>query len=483
MVESYRNFVNGEWVVSDTGETIASTNPADTTDTVGHFQSSSREDTRAAITAAANASDEWETTPGPERGRLLRATGDIVAERKEELTEALVREEGKVRAEAAGEVQRTIDIFHYYAEKAREVGGEVSASSSQDSRLYTVREPLGVAALITPWNYPIAIPAWKMAPALATGNTVVFKPASPAANIARELMRCLEAAGIPDGVVNYVTGSGKTVGSELTSNETVDVVSFTGSASVGKTVYETAADDQKRVQLEMGGKNPTVVMPSADIDEAVEIAGAGAFGVTGQACTATSRAIVHEAVVDEFLEGVVEYAEDIDIGPGLEGGEMGPHVNATELEGTLDYIEVGQQEGATLETGGGTPADPVHEAGHFIEPTVFSGVTADMRIANEEIFGPVLAVMAIESYDEAIEVANAVQYGLSASIVTNDLSEANRFVDDVEAGVAKVNEKTTGLELHVPFGGMKASSSETYREQGDAGLDFYSITKTIYMNY
>jgi aldehyde dehydrogenase (NAD+) len=483
MVESYGNFVNGEWVESDTGDTVASTNPADTTDTIAHFQASSREDTRAAIQAANDAASEWAATPGPERGRLLRATGDIVAERKDELTEALVREEGKVRAEAAGEVQRTVDIFHYYAEKARDLGGDVRASSGQDTTLYTVREPMGVAALITPWNYPIAIPAWKMAPALATGNTVVFKPASLAANIARELVVCLEDAGFPDGTVNYVTGSGKTVGDELTSNEDVDVVSFTGSANVGQTVYQTAAEDQKRVQLEMGGKNPTVVMPSADVDDAVKVAAAGAFGVTGQACTATSRAIVHEAVSDEFLQGIVDYAERIDVGPGLEGGKMGPQVNPTELEGTLEYIDVGQQEGATLETGGGTPDGDTFESGYFVEPTVFSDVSSDMRIAQEEIFGPVLAVIEVESFQEAVDVANDVQYGLSASIVTDDLSEANRFVDDVDAGVAKINEKTTGLELHVPFGGMKVSSSETYREQGDAGLDFYSITKTVYMNY
>jgi len=278
-----------------------------------------------------------------------------------------------------------------------------------------------------------------------------------------------------------VTGPGSEVGDELTRHDRVDAVSFTGSRGVGNTVYEAAAEDQKRVQTEMGGKNPAVVLPSADVAEAVDIVGAGAFGVTGQACTATSRAIVHESVHDEFVAGIVDYAEAIDVGPGLEGGEMGPQASRSELDGTLEYVETGSEEGATLETGGGRP-DGLQQ-GYFVEPTVFTDVAPEMTIARHEIFGPVLAVIEVGDYEEAVEVANGVEQGLSASVVTEDLGEANRFVRDVEAGVAKVNEKTTGLELHVPFGGMKASSSETYREQGDAALDFYTISKTVYMNY
>jgi len=481
MVDTYQNYVDGEWVAAETGETTESVNPADTSEVVARVQRSSRADAAAAVEAAAGAADGWAGTPGPERGRLLRATGERLADRKEELTEALVREEGKVRGEAAGEVQRAVDIFHYYAEKAREVGGDVKPASGEDTTLYTVDEPLGVAAIVTPWNYPIAIPAWKIAPALATGNTVAFKPANLAAGIGARLVEALEAAGLPDGVLNMVTGPGSEVGDELVRHDAVDAVSFTGSRGVGDTVYEAATADQKRVQTELGGKNPTVVMPSADLEEAADIVGAGAFGVTGQACTATSRAIVHEAVHDAFVERIVDYAEGIEVGPGLGGGEMGPQVSRDELEGTLDYVGTGKAEGATLETGGGQPAGL--EAGHFVEPTVFTGVDPGMTIASHEIFGPVLAVMAVSSYDEAVEVANGVEQGLSASIVTEDLGEANRFVRDVEAGVAKVNEKTTGVELHVPFGGMKASSSETYREQGDAGLDFYTISRTVYMNY
>jgi aldehyde dehydrogenase (NAD+) len=483
MTVTIENYVDGEWVEAETGNTFETSNPAATDETVARVQQSSREDAVRAIEAASEAQEQWEATPGPDRGAVLKRTAELLADRKEELTETLSTEEGKTLDEARPEVQRAIDIFHYYAEKARDFRGTVKASSSPDTTLYTVQEPLGVAALVTPWNYPIAIPAWKIAPALATGNAVVFKPATLAPSVSAKLFECLDEAGVPDGVANYVTGSGSELGEPLSTHEAVDAVSFTGSTKVGTTVYEDATEGGKRVQTEMGGKNPTMVMPSADVDEAVDIVGAGAFGVTGQACTATSRAVVHEGVYDQFVERIVEYAESLDVGPGTEGYDMGPQVSQSELDGTLDYVDAGQKEGATLETGGGRPEEDRHADGYFMEPTVFSGVDSEMRIAQEEIFGPVLSVIPVADSEEAIAVANDVEYGLSASIVTNDLTEANRFVDDIEAGVAKVNEKTTGLELHVPFGGFKASSSETYREQGDAGLDFFTISKTAYMNY
>lgn len=479
MVEIFNNFVNGEWTPSITGETFESYNPAQPADIVGQFQQSSEEDAEAAVNAAVAATDDWASTPGPERGRVLNRTATALEERKDELTETLVREEGKARPEAAGEVQRAVDIFNYYAAKARDLGGEVKASSSRDAHLYTVREPVGVVAAITPWNYPIAIPAWKLAPALAGGNTVVFKPASLAPNIARKLIECLEEAGLPDGVINLVTGPGSSVGATFSTHEDVDAVSFTGSSAVGGTVYEGATSDQKRVQLEMGGKNPLIVSDTADIEQAADIAAAGAFGVTGQACTATSRAIVYDDVYDEFVEAVVERARDIDIGPGLTNADMGPQVSESELRSTLEYIEIGQKEDATLEVGGAA----LDQEGYFVEPSVFSDVTSDMQIAQEEIFGPVLSVISVDGFDEAISIANDTDYGLSASIATDNHTEANRFVKEIESGVVKINEKTTGLELHVPFGGVKASSSETYREQGDAGLDFYTISRTVYDNY
>lgn len=483
MSETRRNFIGGEWTVSSSNETFVDRNPADRDDEIASFQLSTGDDVDRAVEAAHTAVDEWAGTPAPERGRHLSRVADELEAREDELTETLVREEGKARPESRGEVGRAIDIFDYYGAKARDLGGTVKSASGRRQNLYTVAEPVGVAALITPWNYPIAIPAWKLAPALAAGNAAVLKPATLAPEISRLLVECVVDAGVPDGVVNYITGSGSEVGDALVGHNDVDAVSFTGSAAVGDAVYQRAAEDQKRVQLEMGGKNPTIVTESADVEEAAEIVASGAFGVTGQACTACSRAIVHESVHGEFLEAAVEAAESIRVGPGLEDGEMGPQVSEGEFESTLKYVDVAKREGATLETGGGQPEHGRCEEGYFVEPTVFSDVDPEMRIAQEEVFGPVLSVLSVENFEEAIDVANDVEYGLSASIVTNDHAEANRFVDEIGAGVVKVNEKTTGLELHVPFGGMKASSSETFREQGDAGLEFYTITKTVYDSY
>jgi aldehyde dehydrogenase (NAD+) len=483
MPETFRNYVDGSWVESERGETFETVNPADAGEVVAEYQQSTREDAERAVSAAAAARDEWADTPGPERGAVLNDAAKNLEARKDELTETLSHEEGKTRSEAAGEVQRAIDIFYYYAQKARDLAGTVKAPSAGDKDLYTVKEPLGVVGLITPWNYPVAIPAWKLAPALAAGCTVCLKPASAAPGVSRKLFEALDDAGLPDGVANWVSGPGSQVGDVFITHEDVDGVSFTGSSEVGHMVYDDATDDMKRVQCEMGGKNPTVVTDSADVEEAASIVATGAFGVTGQACTACSRAIVHEDVYDEFVDAVVAEAESIEVGPGLDDPDMGPHVTESELQGTLDYVDVGVNEGATLETGGDALDDGEHADGFYVEPTVFADVESDMRIAQEEIFGPVLAVIPVSDFDEGLAVANDVTYGLSASVVTQDVTEANRFVDEIEAGVAKVNEKTTGLELHVPFGGYKDSSTNTWREQGDAGLDFFTSTKTVYESY
>ncbi|GAA0310058.1 aldehyde dehydrogenase family protein [Halarchaeum salinum] len=482
MADTRQNYVGGEWTTADTGETVDVVNPADPSEVVYTYQNSGAEDAATAADAAAAAADDWGATPAPERGDILREAGDILADRKQELTELLTDEEGKTHAEAGGEVQRAIDIFHYYAGKTHDMGGDVKSSSGQNTNLYTVDEPVGVVSLITPWNYPIAIPAWKMAPALAAGNAVLLKPASVAPGPAHAIVEALDEAGIPDGAVNLVTGPGSEVGTEFATNDAVDAVSFTGSSQVGNMVYDQATEDQKRVQMEMGGKNPTLVMDSADVDEAADIVAGGAFGVTGQACTATSRAIVHEDVYDDFVDAITGRAESIEIGPGDEY-DMGPQVTESELEGTLEYIDIAEEEGATLVAGGGEPEGDHLDDGFYVEPTVFTDVQNDMRIAQEEVFGPVLAVIPVADYEEALEVCNDVEYGLAASLVSNDHSEINRFKRDVEAGVVKINEATTGLELHVPFGGFKNSSSETWREQGDAGLDFYTISKTVYENY
>jgi len=482
-VMEYLNYIDGGWVPSASGETVETRNPADQTEIIGKVQESTEADAKQAIAAAAAAQADWGDTPRPERGAILRETAELLAERKEALTETLVREEGKAWSESAGEIQRAVDIFYYYANKAAELGGEVKGSSSRDATLSTRLEPVGVVAAITPWNYPIAIPAWKLAPALAAGNAAIFKPASLTGAIAHDFVKCLDDAGLPDGVLNLVTGPGSEVGRVLSSDERIDAVSFTGSGKVGDIVYQNAAPDQKRVQLEMGGKNPTVVTESADVDEAVDIVSGGAFGVTGQACTACSRAIVVESQYEAFVDALVKHVESLEVGPGMDDPDVAPQVNQSELDGTLEYIDIGKEEGATLETGGQRLDTGAYEDGFFITPGVFSDVDPEMRIAQEEIFGPVLSVIPVTDFDKAVDVANGIEQGLSASVVTENLTKAHRFINEVEAGVVKTNKKTTGLEYHVPFGGMKASSSETYREQGDAGLDFYTISKTVYLNY
>jgi aldehyde dehydrogenase (NAD+) len=480
MAETNQNYIDGDWTASETSETLAVNNPAQPTEVVAEYQQSSRADANEAVEAAVKAQKKWANTPGPERGRILRDTGSILADRKDELTDSLIAEEGKARPEAAGEVQRAIDIFHYFATKATEIGGVVKGSSGKNAHLYTRKEPVGVTALITPWNYPIAIPAWKLAPALAAGNAVVLKPASQAPGVVISIAEALDEVGLPDGVVNVVTGPGSTVGSKFITHEDVKAVSFTGSSQVGEMVYDQATNAEKRVQTEMGGKNPTVVTKSADPTEAGEIVASGGFGTTGQSCTACSRAIVHEAVHDEFVTELVNQAESIDIGPGVDH-EMGPQVSEKELESTLEYIDIAQNEGATLAAGGGT--SDTFDHGYFVEPTVFTDVETEMTIAQEEVFGPVVSVLKVSDFEKALITANDTEYGLSASIVTDDHTEANRFIKESESGVVKVNEKTTGLELHVPFGGFKDSSSETWREQGDAGLEFYTIEKTVYDNF
>jgi len=374
MTETHLNYVGGEWQSSASGETFGVQNPADTTDTIGAFQYSSPADVDAAVAAATAAQQEWADRPAPERGEFLRRAAEEIRARSDELAETLTHEEGKTVPEAAGEVNRAVDILYYYAERIRDFGHERKAASAPSTELSVVREPVGVAGLITAWNYPFVIPVWKIAPAIATGNAVVFKPASNAPNCTRKLFECFDEAGLPDGVVNYVTGSGSNVGDAILDHDDVDAVSFTGSKAVGFGVYDSATDDMKRVQTEMGGKNPMVVSDTADLNKALSIARWGAFGVTGQACTATSRAIVYEDVYDEFVEGIVDRAESIEVGPGLDGADMGPQASEGELSGTLDYIDVGETEGATLRTGGSELTGGAYDDGYFVEPTVFTDV-------------------------------------------------------------------------------------------------------------
>lgn len=487
MTQTYENYIGGEWRASETGETFTVSNPANVEESVAEVQDSNAQDANEAVEAATAAQTAWANTPGPERGKLLRETAKRMDDRTEELAETLSREEGKTITEAAGETQRAVNIFYYYAERAMDYDGTRRLPTSEDQNLYTVREPMGVAGLIVPWNYPIAIPAWKMAPALATGNTVVCKLSKNAPTVFLTVAECLDAAAdavnAPDGVVNVLTGGGEDVGQPIIEHENVDTVSFTGSQSVGDMIYEQATDAHKRVQTEMGSKNPTVVTENADVESAARTVGSAAFGVTGQACTATERVIVHESIHDEFVDALVNYADSLDIGPGIDDPDMGPQVTDGELESTLEYVESAKNDGATLEYGGKKPDGSAYENGHFIEPTVITDAESDMAVMQEEVFGPFVGVLTASDLNEAITLANDVEFGLSAGIISQHHTEVNRFIDTIDFGVVKANEPTTGLDLHVPFGGMNASSSETYREQGEAGMDYFTIIKTVYENY
>ncbi len=483
-MKNYTNFIGGEWVAAKSGETFQNVNPADTRETVAEYAAGAAEDAAAAINAAQAAFAAWAGMTPVARGRILSKTAEILASRKQELTELLTREEGKTVFESGLEVGRAIDIFRFFGGNSYTIGGQTFPHDMPNILMYTNRQPLGVVGLITPWNFPIAIPAWKLAPALVSGNTVVLKPASQAPALSLEIAKALDEAGLPKGVLNVVTGSGSKVGNEIAANAAVKAVSFTGSYSVGSQIYKQLADRMARPQMEMGGKNPTIVLADADLDLAAQLTAVAGFGLTGQACTATSRAIVEKSVVEAFTEKLVAKAKAIKVGNGLtEGVNMGPAVNQQEFEGNLEYIKIAQEEGAQVICGGAalTEGDLAH--GYYMEPTVIGGVTLDMRIAQEEVFGPVVAIIPVDDFDQAIEVANGVEFGLSASIVTRDYKKAMQYTNRIEAGVVKVNQISTGLALNVPFGGVKHSSSDSFKEQGPGAIDFYTKIKTVYLDY
>jgi aldehyde dehydrogenase (NAD+) len=479
-MQEFKNLINGTWVGSSNGETFKNENPAKLGEVIGTFPSSTKEDTRNAIEAARAALPGWANMPPPARGAILEKASRVLEARADEYAAILTREEGKTKTEAMVEVTRARDIFRFYAGEGWRAGGDVLPSNVTGELLYTRREALGVIALITPWNFPLAIPAWKMAPALAYGNTVVFKPASLAPHSALILVEALVEAGLPNGVVNYITGSGKNVGDELVSSPHVNGVSFTGSYNVGSGIYEKAIKNLTRVQLEMGGKNPMVVLNDANLDLAVRLAVMGGFGLTGQACTATSRVIVEEGIADDFAAALTEAARNLVVGDGLESGvQMGPAVSESQLQTDLEYIGIGKEEGAKLLAGG----DMAKSNGHFVQPTVFDFVEPKMRIAQEEIFGPVISIMRARNFDQALEFANNISFGLSAGVVTTNLQSAFQFANRIEAGVVKINEPTTGLALQAPFGGFKQSSANTFKEQGQAAMEFYTRTKTVYVGH
>ena len=483
-METYRNFIGGEWTAAASGRTYRNHNPADTREAVAEYQASAEADAARAIDAAKSAFPAWAALTPVARGRVLSKASQVLESRKAALAELLTREEGKTLAESTGEVQRASDIFRFFGGLSYTLGGQTLPHDLPQNLLFTRREPLGVVGLITPWNFPIAIPAWKMAPALVSGNAVVLKPASQAPAMSFELAKALAEAGLPKGVLNVVTGDGRAVGGELAANSAIVALSFTGSYRIGQQIYQQLAQRMARAQMEMGGKNPTIVLADADLDLAARLVAIAGFGLTGQACTATSRVIVEKSVAEPFTQKLIERAKAIVVGNGLKQGvTMGPAVNEQEFKGNFDYIEIARNEGAKVVCGGERLSDGELAHGYFMQPTVIGSVTPEMRIAREEVFGPVIAVIAVENFDEALAVANGIDVGLSASIVTLDLKKAMLYSERIQAGVVKINQISTGLALQAPFGGVKKSSTDSFKEQGAGAIDFYTRIKTVYLDY
>jgi aldehyde dehydrogenase (NAD+) len=482
VAEVFRNYIGGKWVESRSGKTFERRNPA-TGELVGTFTRSTAEDVNDAVTAAKTAFRSWRLVPAPKRGEILYRAARILEERKDALAREMTEEMGKVLTEAAGDVQEAIDMTYYMAGEGRRMFGQTTPSELRNKFNMSVRKPLGVAGMITPWNFPMAIPSWKMTPALIAGNTIVFKPATYTPKLAIRFVEVLEEAGLPEGVVNLVLGSGSEVGDPLVAHPDVPLLSFTGSTETGVRVATEAAKMNKRVTLEMGGKNAVIVMDDANLDLAVDGILWGAFGTTGQRCTATSRVVVHRAVKQELAERLAARAGTMTLGDGLlDTTDVGPIVSDSQLHNVHKYVEIGQREGATLVTGGKIRTDDGLDKGFFHEPTIFSDVSRDMTIANEEIFGPVVSLIPVDGLDEAIDIANSVEYGLSAAIFTQDVNTAFRAMQDIFTGILYINAGTTGAEIHLPFGGTKGTGNG-HREAGTAALDFYTEWQAIYVDF
>jgi len=482
-VKTYQNYIDGEWVDGSEGETRENINPADTTEINGVFAQASREDAKRAIEAAQRAQEEWEKVPPPTRARYVREVRQLALDREDQLAEIMTREEGKPTSEARGEITKGCNLLEFYDGAGMRLKGESAYSELPNNYIYTRRNPLGVVSIITPWNFPWAIPCWKIAPALVAGNAVVFKPASNTPKLAVKLVELFEEAGLPEGVLNLVIGSGSTVGDELLNNEIIDGVSFTGSNSIGNHVNAQAAKRLIPACLEMGGKNACIILPDANKELALGGIINGATGNAGQRCTATSRLIVHEDVADEMVNMVLEEFKQLNVGPGLEDSDVAAVVDEGAYNDILEYIRVGEEEdGADLLFGGEPLEDGKHENGYFIQPALFDNVESDMRLAQEEIFGPVLSVIRVSSMEEAIEVNNSVKYGLSTAIYSENFNTIMQMVDAVDTGKVHINSPTLGGEAHMPFGGTKATGVGP-REMSHEGIEFFTEQSTIFMDY
>jgi aldehyde dehydrogenase (NAD+) len=479
----FKNFIDGEWIESSTGQTFEDINPADTRDVVAIFQKSAKADVDAAVDAAKGAFAKWRLVPAPRRAEIVYRAAEILMERKEEYSRDMTREMGKVLKETRGDVQEAVDTAYYMAGEGRRLFGPTTPSELPNKFAMAVRTPVGVCGMIAPWNFPMAIPSWKLLPAIVCGNTCIIKPAQDTPLSTFNLVRALDDAGLPKGVINIVTGFGPDTGAPLLEHPKVRAISFTGSSAVGKIIGTTAAQSFKHCSLELGGKNPMIVLDDANLDLAIEGGLWGAFGTTGQRCTATSRIIVQKDVYGEFLERYVERAKTLKVGNGLdEANDMGPAVNERQLLSDLDYVDIGKSEGAKLKCGGNRLDSGHHQYGWFMEPTVFADVDPKMRIAQEEIFGPVVSIIPCENLEHAIEIANGIEYGLSSALYTKNVNKAFSAMRDLHAGITYINAPTIGAEVHLPFGGVKATGNG-HREGGIGAIDFYSEWKSVYVDY
>jgi acyl-CoA reductase-like NAD-dependent aldehyde dehydrogenase len=480
--KTFQNYVGGDWVDALSGETFESVNPA-TGDTIGIFPRSSAEDVDRAVEAAKAAYEEWRLVPAPKRGEILYRFANLLTEHKEDLTDLMTREMGKVKAEAGGDVQEAIDMSLYMAGEGRRLFGQTTPSELRDKFNMSVRMPIGVIGVITPWNFPIAIPSWKITPALVCGNTIVFKPATDTPLLGERFVELLDEAGLPKGVINIVHGGGGAVGDRLVRHPDVPVITLTGSRETGVEVMRNAAEGLKHIHLELGGKNAIIVLDDADLELAMEGIVWSAFGTSGQRCTAASRVIVQDGVYDELQSKLVTAAERLRLGAGWEDDtDVGPVINKGALEKIHSYTEIGKDEGAKLLTGGEVATGNGLGDGSFYRPTIFGDVDPQMRIAQEEIFGPTTALIRVRDFDEAIRVSNGIRFGLSSSIYTRDVNKAFRAMRDLQAGITYINAGTIGAEVHLPFGGTK-DTGNGHREAGQAALDVFTEWKSIYVDY
>jgi aldehyde dehydrogenase (NAD+) len=479
---TYNNLIGGQWLPAASGKTILNLNPADHSDVIGAFPSSHTEDVALAVAAAKKAFATWRLVPAPKRAEILVRAGNILIQDKEKFARDMTREMGKVLAETRGDVQEAIDEAFYVAGEGRRLFGITTPSELQNKFAMSVRMPVGVVGLITPWNFPMAIPSWKLFPALVAGNTCVIKPAEDTPLSTYNLVQALTEAGLPAGVINIVSGLGPTAGAALVEHSDVRAISFTGSSAVGSLIAQRAAATFKPVSLEMGGKNAQIVLDDANLDIALDGALWGAFGTTGQRCTATSRILLQKGIAAEFTAKFVARAKKLKIGNGLdESVEVGPQVNASQIETSTRYVEIAVKEGAQLLCGGHALTEGQYAHGTFFEPTILAGVTASMRIAREEVFGPVVALMEFSTFEEAVEIANSIDYGLSTSLYTRDVNRAFTAMRDLEAGITYINAPTIGAEVHLPFGGVKHTGNG--HREGLGALDFFTTWKAVYVDY